>query len=89
MTNLVAGQVVAVDPSARGYAPGPTWRCGSPDAAARVGEAVTVLIRPEAARLADDCPDEAGWPIEGTVQSTAPFAGATTGWQSGTGPAWT
>jgi ABC-type Fe3+/spermidine/putrescine transport system ATPase subunit len=32
------------------------------------GQEVTVLIRPEAARLAADCPDGAGLPLEGAVE---------------------
>ncbi len=66
LTNLIAGRVVALDP------PLVDTQLGRFALAevekVTVGEEVTILIRPEAARLAGECPDEASIVIEGLVR---------------------
>ncbi len=66
LTNLLAGQVVAADPPRVETALGCLALPEAEEVAA--GQEVTVLIRPEAARLAADCPDDAGIRVEGTVR---------------------
>ncbi len=69
MTNLVPGRVLAADP-VQVDTPLGRVTLGEPAAAGlvAVGQAVTLLIRPEAARLAADCPDEDSVLVEGTVR---------------------
>jgi ABC-type Fe3+/spermidine/putrescine transport system ATPase subunit len=58
LTNLIAGCVVTTDPLQVATSLGPLTLTEVEQVV--VGEHVTVLIRPEAARLAADCPSEAG-----------------------------
>jgi len=72
LSNLVAGRVAAIetDPSQR---PSIVVKTPLGDFVlprveeASIGQPVTVLIRPEAARLAEECPSEENVVIEGTV----------------------
>jgi len=70
LINLVAGQVLACDPLQVDTPLGPLPIAGSAPIAGQiaVGAEVTVLIRPEAARLAADCLDAESIQIEGTVR---------------------
>ncbi len=66
LTNLLPGRVVAVDPPQVETALG---LFVLPEAKGLLtGQEVTVLIRPEAARPAADCPGAAGIYVEGTVR---------------------
>jgi len=69
LTNLLPGRVVAVRPPQVETALG----CFAlPEAEGlTVGQEVTLLIRPEAARLAADCPAGAGLPVEGRVREAS------------------
>jgi thiamine transport system ATP-binding protein len=58
LTNLIPGRVVTADPLRVDTSLGPLALTGVEQVVA--GEHVTVLIRPEAARLAADCPSEMG-----------------------------
>jgi ABC-type Fe3+/spermidine/putrescine transport system ATPase subunit len=66
MANLVPGRVLAPGPL---EVDTPLGRMTLRETEERVvaGQAVTLLIRPEAARLAADCPDEDSVLVEGTV----------------------
>jgi ABC-type Fe3+/spermidine/putrescine transport system ATPase subunit len=67
LTNLVPGRVVTLNPL---QVDTPLGRLLIPAAdAVEVGQALTVLLRPEAARRAGDCPDEDQILIEGRVQA--------------------
>jgi ABC-type Fe3+/spermidine/putrescine transport system ATPase subunit len=73
LTNLVPGRIVGIEP---GPGPGllavvdtPLGRLELQDVGEiAAGEEVTLLIRPEAARLAAECADEGDLVIEGTVR---------------------
>ncbi|MGD9046914.1 MAG: ABC transporter ATP-binding protein [Anaerolineae bacterium] len=72
LSNLVPGRVVALDPES-GQRASPVvetalGRFAPPQAEGYVaGQPVTLLIRPEAARLADECPDDEALIVEGMV----------------------
>jgi ABC-type Fe3+/spermidine/putrescine transport system ATPase subunit len=66
LTNLVTGRVVAVDPPLIDTPLG-RFTLGEGDQVAE-GQEIVVLLRPEAARLAAECPDETDTVIEGTVR---------------------
>jgi ABC-type Fe3+/spermidine/putrescine transport system ATPase subunit len=65
LTNLIPGQVVALAPLVVDTPVGRLALTGTD--AIGPGQQVSVLIRPEAARLVADCPDEAGFKVEATV----------------------
>lgn len=66
LTNLVAGQVVTVDPPLIDTPLGQL--AGGAGAQITDGQEIVVLLRPEAARLAAECPNETDTIIEGTVR---------------------
>ena len=66
LANLVTGRVVSLDPLQVDSALGRLTLSGPEQVSA--GQAVTLLIRPEAARLAADCSDEGDVRVEGTVR---------------------
>ncbi len=66
LTNLVAGRVVAGDPPLIDTPLG-RFTLGEGDQVAE-GQEIVVLLRPEAARLAAECPDDDDTVIEGTVR---------------------
>ncbi len=66
LTNLISGQVVSLDPL-RVHTPlGPMTLEGSGDVL--MGQELCLLLRPEAARLAAECPAEGELIVEGTVR---------------------
>jgi ABC-type Fe3+/spermidine/putrescine transport system ATPase subunit len=65
LSNLVPGRVVALE---SGMVETPLGQLTFPQSRGlSAGQPVTVLIRPEAARLAEECPDEEDLIVEGTV----------------------
>lgn len=73
LTNLVSGRVVAFesrqDHKQSPVVDTPLGRLALPDTEQiEEGQRVQLLIRPEAARLAEDCPGEADMLVEGTVR---------------------
>jgi ABC-type Fe3+/spermidine/putrescine transport system ATPase subunit len=74
LANLAPGRVVALEPLRVDTPLGALTLTGSEPL--EVGQAVTLLIRPEAARLADECADEGDPEIEGTVRECS-FRGST------------
>jgi ABC-type Fe3+/spermidine/putrescine transport system ATPase subunit len=74
LPNLVPGKVVALEPLRVDTPLGVLTLAGSEPV--RVGQAVTLLIRPGAARLADECADEGDLQIEGNVRACS-FRGST------------
>ncbi|MGD2206036.1 MAG: ABC transporter ATP-binding protein [Anaerolineae bacterium] len=67
LTNLISGHIVTLDPCQVDTLFG-RLTVGTAGEVT-VGQEVTVLIRPEAARLAVDCPDEGALSLEGRVQA--------------------
>jgi ABC-type Fe3+/spermidine/putrescine transport system ATPase subunit len=69
LTNLVRGEVVGTDPL---LVETPLGRLAPAEAEpAAIGREVSVLIRPEAARLAGDHADEDGLPLTATVRASS------------------
>jgi ABC-type Fe3+/spermidine/putrescine transport system ATPase subunit len=75
MTNLIPGRILARDPVEVKTPLGRLALGQAGEGPAAVGQPVTLLIRPEAARLAADCPGEDRLLIEGTV-SECSFRGS-------------
>ena len=69
LTNLIPGRVIHVDPVQVETSLGLLTPQEGQEVA--VDQQVTVLIRPEAARLADDCMEAEGFPLEGTVRESS------------------
>jgi ABC-type Fe3+/spermidine/putrescine transport system ATPase subunit len=69
LTNLIPGRVVALDPVLVETSLGMLAPQEGEEVA--VGQQVTVLIRPEAARLADDCTEAGAFLLEGTVRESS------------------
>jgi ABC-type Fe3+/spermidine/putrescine transport system ATPase subunit len=67
MTNLLPGRVQALEPLEVDTALGRVTLVEPADRAVAVGQPVTLLLRPEGVRLADECPAEDSMLIEGIV----------------------
>ncbi len=74
LANLVPGRVVGLEPLRVDTPLGALELAGSETV--ELGQTVTLLIRPEAARLAEECADEGDLEIEGTVRACS-FRGST------------